>query len=83
MKVMERVIAMTESRLLVNGRPTFQLQYYAVNKKGEYAGACAYEGSEFAVIDGKGPRLEKCAYLYKKSEQPTSALSGVMIKPPA
>jgi N4-(beta-N-acetylglucosaminyl)-L-asparaginase len=83
MKVMERVIAMTESRLLVNGRPTFQLQYYAVNKKGEYAGACAYEGSELAVIDAKGPRLERCAYLYKKSEQPTSALSGVMIKPPA
>jgi N4-(beta-N-acetylglucosaminyl)-L-asparaginase len=83
MKVMERVIAMTEGRLLVNGRPTFQLQYYAVNKKGEYAGACAYEGSDFAVIDAKGPRFEKCAYLFKKSEQPTAALSGVMIKPPA
>ena len=82
MKVMERVIAMTESRLLVNGKPTFQLQFYAVNKKGEYAGACAYEGSDFAVIDAKGPRFEKCAYLYKKSEQPTGPLSGVMLKPP-
>ena len=82
MKVMERVIAMTESRLIVNGRPTFQLQFYAVNKKGEYAGACAYEGSTFAVIDGKGPRFEKCAYLYKASEQPTSQLSGNMVKPP-
>src|SRR6185503_13907576 len=41
-KVMERVIAMTEKRLLdERGRPYFQLQYYAVNKKGEYAGACA------------------------------------------
>ena len=47
MKVMERVIAMTEKRLLdEHGRPYFQLQYYAVNKKGEYAGACAYEGSQ-------------------------------------
>ena len=82
MKVMERVIAMTESRLLVNGKPTFQLQYYAVNKKGEYAGACAYEGSEFSVADSKGARLEKCAYLFKKSEQPTSTLSGNMVKPP-
>jgi N4-(beta-N-acetylglucosaminyl)-L-asparaginase len=83
MKVMERVIAMTESRLLVNGRPTFQLQFYAVNKKGEYAGACAYEGSDFAVADARGARREKCAYLYKASEQPRGPLSGVMVKPPA
>ena len=83
MKVMERVIALTESRLLVNGRPTFQLQFYAVNKKGEYAGACCYEGSSFAVCDSRGARLEKCAFLYKASEQPRGPLSGVMIKPPA
>ena len=82
MKVMERVIAMTEKRLLAdNGRPYFQLQYYAVNKKGEYAGACCYEGSKFAVADSSGVRLEDCAFMYKKSEQPTQALSGVMIKP--
>jgi N4-(beta-N-acetylglucosaminyl)-L-asparaginase len=80
-KVMERVIAMTEDRLLVNGKPTFQLQYYAVNKKGEYAGACCYEGSSFAVADAKGARLERCAYMYKASEQPKGPLSGVMIKP--
>jgi N4-(beta-N-acetylglucosaminyl)-L-asparaginase len=82
MKTMERVIAMTESRLLVNGKPTFQLQFYAVNKKGEYAGACAYEGSRFAVADAKGARIEQCAYLFKKSEQPTANLSGNMVKPP-
>jgi N4-(beta-N-acetylglucosaminyl)-L-asparaginase len=82
MKTMERVIAMTESRLMVNGRPTFQLQFYAVNKKGEYAGACCYEGSDFAVADAKGARREKCAFLYKASEQPRGPLSGVMIKPP-
>lgn len=82
MKVMERVIAMTESRLLVNGRPTFQLQFYAVNKKGEYAGACCYEGSDFAVADARGARREMCAYLYKASEQPKGPLSGNMHKPP-
>lgn len=82
MKVMERVIAMTEKRLLDDkGRPYFQLQYYAVNKKGEYAGACAYEGSPFAVADSKGARIEQCAYLFKKSEQPKGPISGVMIKP--
>ena len=83
MKVMERVIAMTEKRLLNDkGRPYFQLQYYAVNKKGEYAGACAYEGSPFAVADASGARIEQCAYLFKKSEEPKDKpISGVMIKP--
>jgi N4-(beta-N-acetylglucosaminyl)-L-asparaginase len=82
LKVMERVIAMTEKRLLDDkGHPYFQLQYYAVNKKGEYAGACAYEGSDFAVADAAGIRREKCAYLFKASEQPKGPISGVMIKP--
>jgi N4-(beta-N-acetylglucosaminyl)-L-asparaginase len=83
MKVMERVIAMTEKRLLNDkGRPYFQLQYYAVNKKGEYAGACAYEGSDFAVADAKGARIEKCAFLFKKDEEPKDKpISGVLIKP--
>ncbi|HEY5062273.1 MAG TPA: N(4)-(beta-N-acetylglucosaminyl)-L-asparaginase, partial [Gemmatimonadaceae bacterium] len=71
MKTMERVIAMTEARLLdQRGRPYFQLQFYAVNKKGDYAGACAYQGSKFAVADSSGARLEECAYLFKASEQP-------------
>ncbi|MEO7083015.1 MAG: N(4)-(beta-N-acetylglucosaminyl)-L-asparaginase [Gemmatimonadaceae bacterium] len=83
MKVMERVIAMTEKRLLNDkGRPYFQLQYYAVNKKGEYAGACAYAGSQFAVADAKGARLENCVYLFKADEQPRDKpISGVLIKP--
>jgi N4-(beta-N-acetylglucosaminyl)-L-asparaginase len=83
LKVMERVIAMTEKRLLNDkGRPYFQLQYYAVNKKGEYAGACAYAGSQFAVADAKGARLEKCVYLFKQDEEPKDKpISGVMIKP--
>jgi N4-(beta-N-acetylglucosaminyl)-L-asparaginase len=82
MKVMERTIAMTEDRLLVNGKPTFQLQFYAVNKKGEYAGACLYEGGNFAVMDAKGARHEKFAFMYKASEQPKGPLSGVLTKPP-
>lgn len=82
MMVMQRVIAMTEKRLLSdNGRPTFQLEYYAVNKKGEYAGACAYEGPQFAVADARGARLENFAYMFKASEQPKGPLSGNMIKP--
>jgi N4-(beta-N-acetylglucosaminyl)-L-asparaginase len=46
-----------------NGRPTFQLQYYAVNKAGEY-GAAAMTSSPFAVCDEKGARTEDCAVLF-------------------
>ncbi|MDA1080260.1 MAG: N(4)-(beta-N-acetylglucosaminyl)-L-asparaginase [Gemmatimonadetes bacterium] len=70
-KVMERVIEHTEDRLLdERGRPRFGLTFYALTKDGRYAGACAYEGTSYAVCDEKGPRLEKCAYLFKRSEQP-------------
>jgi N4-(beta-N-acetylglucosaminyl)-L-asparaginase len=83
MKVMERVIAMTEKRLLNDkGRPYFDLNFYAVNKKGEYAGACAYEGGDFAVCDAKGARVEKEVYLFKRSERPTDKpVSGTLVKP--
>ncbi len=70
-RTMERVIAMTEKRLLdAHGRPYFDLNFYAITKDGRYAGACAYEGSSFAVCDAKGPRLEKAAFLFKASERP-------------
>ena len=73
-KVMERVIAMTEKRLLDdNGRPYFDLNFYALTKDGRYAGASAYEGSDFAVCDEKGARIEKCVYLYKKEQRPTAS----------
>jgi Asparaginase len=73
MKVMERVIAMTEKRLLSdNGRPYFDLDFYAINKKGEFAGACCYEGSRFAVCDAQGPRFVTSAYLFKRGDRPTA-----------
>jgi N4-(beta-N-acetylglucosaminyl)-L-asparaginase len=72
MKVMERVIAMTEKRLLSDsGRPYFDLDFYAINKRGEWAGACCYQGSRFAVADAAGARLVESAYLFKAAERPT------------
>ena len=73
-KVMERVIAMTEKRLLNDrGRPYFDLQFYALAKDGRFAAATAYEGSKFAVCDAQGPRHVDCAYLFKESERPKRA----------
>jgi len=73
-KVMERVLAMTEKRLLdERGRPYFDLQFYALAKDGRIAAATAYEGSKFAVCDSQGARLVDCAYLFKASEKPKHA----------
>ena len=47
MKVMERVIAMTEKRLLDDrGRPYFDLQFYALTKDGRFAGGDGVRGLE-------------------------------------
>ena len=81
--VMERVIAMTERRLLSeNGRPYFDLNFYAVARDGRYAGASAYEGGRFAVADAKGARLENSVYLFKRDERPSRRpVSGTLTRP--
>ena len=62
---LRRVVAMTPPRLLrEDGRPRFQLNFYAVNKKGEYGGA-AITRSRFAVADERGARVEDSAVLYE------------------
>jgi N4-(beta-N-acetylglucosaminyl)-L-asparaginase len=83
MKVMERVIAMTEKRLLNDrGRPYFDLDFYAINTKGEFAGATAYEGSPFAVCDAQGARTLQSAYLFRRDERPRGRpISGTLAPP--
>jgi N4-(beta-N-acetylglucosaminyl)-L-asparaginase len=60
-----------KSKLLPNllnekGLPRFGLNFYAVNKKGEYGGASMWSGRNFAVHDGKENKLRPIAYLYKR-----------------
>lgn len=67
LKVLERVVATTEQRLLdASGKPKFDLEFYAVTKDGRYAGATLYSGGRFAVCDEKGSRLEPAAYLFRR-----------------
>ncbi len=67
MKVLERVVSMTEKRLLdASGKPIFDLEFYAVAKDGRYAGATLYSGGRFAVCDEKGARLEPSAFLFRR-----------------
>ena len=71
MKTIERVIAMTERRLLdERGRPLFDLQFYALAKDGRFGSATAYEGGSFAVADSQGARLVPMPFKFARSERP-------------
>ena len=71
MKTIDRVIAMTEKRLLdAQGRPLFDLQFYALAKDGRFGSATAYEGARFAVADSQGARLVPMQFKFPRSERP-------------
>jgi N4-(beta-N-acetylglucosaminyl)-L-asparaginase len=64
----KRIVEHNKMRRLKDdsGRPTFNVNFYAMNKRGEYGAAAIYSGSKFAVHDGTTARLLDAAYLYKK-----------------
>jgi N4-(beta-N-acetylglucosaminyl)-L-asparaginase len=71
MKTIDRVIALTERRLLdAQGRPLFDLQFYALAKDGRFGSATAYEGAQFAVADAQGARLLPMRFKYSQSQRP-------------
>lgn len=49
-----------------DGRPNFNVSFYAINKKGDYGAACIWNGKKFALHDGTSAKLIDAAYLYKK-----------------
>ena len=65
LETLKRVVALTPPRLLnANGRPKYQLNFYAVNKKGE-TGCAALYPSKYAVHDGSKAEVRDAAYLYQ------------------
>ncbi len=66
LETLKRVVKATEARLLdERGRPKFSLQFYAVNKRGEFGAASLYPG-RFAAHDGTEAKLMDTAYLYER-----------------
>jgi N4-(beta-N-acetylglucosaminyl)-L-asparaginase len=68
LEALKRVQANTVAPRLRNARglPNFNLNFYALNKRGDYAGVAMYNAGgrgTFAVCDEKGPRLEAIAPL--------------------
>ena len=61
MEACKRIVANTIDKRLLNDRggPNFNVIFYVVNKRGEYAAVAIYGTTPFAVCDAKGPRLER------------------------
>jgi N4-(beta-N-acetylglucosaminyl)-L-asparaginase len=64
----QRVVDHNKMRRLKddNGRVTFDVKFYALNRKGEFGSASIFSGGKMAVDDGSGARLVDAAYLYKR-----------------
>jgi len=63
---LKRVMALTEPRLVApNGRPRFDLQFYAVNTRGAFGAASLYP-SRYAVHDGKDAGVRDTGFVYAR-----------------
>ena len=69
LEALRRIVHVTvEARLIrEDGLPNFSVNYYAVNKKGQYGGAAIYSGARFAVSVGGNSRHEDSAYLFERT----------------
>jgi N4-(beta-N-acetylglucosaminyl)-L-asparaginase len=66
LETLRRVVAATEPRLLDEaGKPRFQLNFYAVNKNGEFGGAALYP-SRYAAFDGQTAAVRDAAHLFER-----------------
>ena len=68
LEALRRVVRWTtEERLLDGeGRPNFNVNYYAVDKRGRHAGAAIWSGARYAVSVAGEARHEDSAYLFER-----------------
>jgi len=67
LETLRRVIAMAPPKYLdAKGRPTFNLNLYALDKNGRYGGGSIYP-STYAAFDGKEAKVRDSAYLYERA----------------
>jgi N4-(beta-N-acetylglucosaminyl)-L-asparaginase len=66
----ERIVKQTKMKRLLDleGRPVFDVRFYAINKRGEFGSAGIWSGGRFALNTGeKESRLLDSAFLFKKA----------------
>jgi N4-(beta-N-acetylglucosaminyl)-L-asparaginase len=67
LETLKRVISLTPPRLLhPNGRPKYQLDFYALNKRGD-AGSASMYPSSYSTWDGRDSAVRDTAFLHDKA----------------
>jgi len=67
---LQRIVATTREKRLrhEDGRPNFDVKFYALSKDGRFGAASIWSGAKFAVhAEGKN-RIEECAFLFQRPE---------------
>ncbi|MCB2206396.1 N(4)-(beta-N-acetylglucosaminyl)-L-asparaginase [bacterium] len=64
----QRIVAQTKMKRLLSedGMPAFNVNFYALNVRGEFGGASIWSGRRFAVNEGGESRLVDSAYLFER-----------------
>ena len=64
----KRIKANTVEKRLLNdkGEPNFNVNFYVLNAKGEYAGVALYAGPRYAVCTESGPQTLRCDALIER-----------------
>ncbi|UCC32777.1 MAG: N(4)-(beta-N-acetylglucosaminyl)-L-asparaginase [Phycisphaerales bacterium] len=71
LSALRRIVKTTTEKRLhrKDGRPKFDVKFYAVARDGRHGAAAIWSGAEYAVYSDGQNRLEPCAYLYEKPEE--------------
>lgn len=66
--VLKRMADRTREKRLLDdqGRPNYNVAFYAVRKDGAYGSAAMWKGASFTVHDGTEARKRPCAWLFEK-----------------
>ncbi len=78
LKALEKIVQTTKLQPhLINedGLPNFGLNFYALNKKGEFGSACMWSGGRYAAHDGAENRLRDCAIIIRGKNTSVISLS--------
>jgi N4-(beta-N-acetylglucosaminyl)-L-asparaginase len=69
LKVLEWIVDHTRLPRLLNaeGKPDFNVNFYALDHQGRHAMASIYSGGSYTVHDGRQSRVIEGAYLYRKA----------------
>ncbi len=69
LRALRRIVDTTTEKRLKNadGRPNFDVKFYAVAKDGRYGAASIWSGAKYAVFAEGKNRLEPCAFLFERA----------------